>query len=222
MPSDRSESHSHFAWQLLPARIAQDRLEAVGLKAPDTSASDEVAVLYAYASDKIPAPIASMPCHAEHRNRLQREATVRNHLAYWLERSHHAGIWKLAAVWQFYRDWLSGWDIADWESRLTHRFDVRPFADALLAPSGGWIIWKHQVQLLCGAALHDPDIAMQAANAWMSQAADMASFISNAVLPDGVPLANVLNERAYLDRAGALMACTHPDLTVAYRLLTLR
>lgn len=222
MPIEPPESSSHLSWQLLPARIAQHRLEGAGLKAPEGQAPDDIAVLYAYTGDQPPVPLASMPCHPERCDRLLREAAVENRFSQWFERNRPADIWTLAATWHFYRDWLRGLDVAHWQSRLIRHFETWPFADKLLAPSYGWILWKFQVRLLCSAALRNADATTHAVDTWIAQTSDMDDTLANLALPDGTDLAGVLGERAYRDRDGAVMTYSDPDLSIAYALKALQ
>lgn len=222
MPSDPPESRSHLTWQLLPTRIARQRLETAGLKPPDGQAEDDIAVLYAYAADQSPVLLASMPCHPECCDRLLREAAVENRFSQWFERNRHADIWRLAAAWHFYRDWLTGLDVAHWQSRLIRHFDAWPFTDALLAPSCGWILWEFQVRFLCSAALRNADATTRAVDTWIAQTSDMSSTLASLALPDGTDLVGVLGERAYRDREGTVMAYSDPDLPLAYALRRLR
>lgn len=218
MPSDSPESRSHLSWQLLPTRIARQRLETAGLKPPDGQAEDDIAVLYAYTADQPPIPLAAMLCLAERCDRLLREASVENRFSQWFERNRLADIWRLAAAWRFYRDWLTGLDVAHWQSRLIRHFEAWPFADALLAPSCGWIVWECQVRLLCSAALRNAEATTRAVDIWIAQASDMDTALANLALPDGTDLVGVLGERAYRDRDGVVMAYSDPDLPLAYAL----
>lgn len=178
-------------------------------------------MLYAYGSGGAPKALIWEAYRQESGSRLMREAQDLNRFDAWFESNRDADLWTLATVWRFYRDWVVGCNVPHWQSCLRKRFSPDPLLDQVLAASRGWILWDFQVELVCALALEKPAEARWAAESWRLQHWRGEPPPADAVLSDGSSLLDVLHERSWKDRQGAVMPLGDPDLRLAYALQTL-
>ena len=224
MSDSNTTSPPRLAWYLKPYEIACRQLEEVSFPTIPTGPGEylsvgQVGILYSYGSGPGTEIVTWLqPTDDVAYRHLRKEADSGNQFDRWLERVWPIGIWHLATAWALYEQWLTHEGTPHWQACLTKRFTPQTFLDQLLAHSGGWILWRFQLENLIFAAVGEIGRARDLARQWVLQSPGIEPQLAGIVLPDGSYLRAALQDRSYTAGSGRISFAGHPQMPVIARI----